>query len=90
MITKTAIMGAAAFALLAAAVVGSSHAMAQNPAQCSGTVHYVNGQYVVQNEAPADEGGSQCEVLVMPSGIALQNGGSTRAYDGVDAPHSGP
>jgi hypothetical protein len=75
----------AASALLAATMLSPGAARADGP--CSGTAAYVNGHYVVQQTTPAGGIDSQCEILVTPSGLQLQNGGDREATDGVAAPH---
>ena len=74
----------AAAALCAAAMLAPG-ARADGP--CSGTASYVDGHYVVQQTTPAGGISSQCEILVTPDGIQLQNGGDREAPDGVAAQH---
>ncbi len=83
-ITRT---DALAFALVTAAVVAPASAMARSAYPCSGQASYVDGHYVVNNMTPAGGADSQCEILVEPSGLRVQNGGDRQNPDGVDATH---
>jgi hypothetical protein len=87
MTNTIAFTGVAALALALVAALSPGRAMAQGAYPCSGQASYENGHYVVSNVSPAGGVDSQCEILVTPGGMQVQNGGDTHAIDGVDATH---
>jgi hypothetical protein len=80
-------IGTMTFALMVAALLFPGTGWAQGGTPCSGRASVVNGQVVVQDLTPAIGLDSQCEVLAMPGGLFVQDGGTTTAIDGIDGKH---
>lgn len=88
--TRTIIIaGGVVFTMTMTGAMVPGRAMAQQSQWCSGQASIVNGQIVTENVTPAGGVDSQCEVLITPGGMVVQNGGNTKANDGTDAKHEG-
>lgn len=77
------------FALAMTAFLLPTPGRAQGVQPCSGQANVVNGQVAVENFTPSVGLDSQCEVLAMPGGLIVQNGGDRAAIDGIDGTHEG-